>query len=95
MQIRPIRNQVVLEVIKPVKEEVSQGGILLPTQAQENERPTKGKFIDAGQEVTEELRNVKVGDTLLFGKNARGETFKDQGIEYVIMNDEYILGVVI
>lgn len=83
-------------VVKPIAgEEKTAGGIILPDTAQEKPMRAKvlsvgpGRVLDNGKTVKLE---VKVGDTVLFGKYG-GTEVKVEGEEYVILQEREILGI--
>jgi chaperonin GroES len=92
--IKPLNDKVLLE-----RTEASQktaGGILLPDTAKE--KPTEGRVVATGDGRVNDkgvriALNVKVGDRVLFGSYA-GTTVKDQGKEYLILDESEILAVV-
>ncbi len=95
MKIRPLQDRV---LVKRIEEELekTKGGIIIPDTAKE--KPQQGKVIAAGKgKVNEDGKvtplDVKVGDTILFGKYA-GSEIKLDGEEYLIMREEDILGIV-
>lgn len=82
-------------LVKPnAAEEKSAGGIIIPDTAKE--KPQKGKVIAVGKgkyaEQTGNLipMNVKVGDTVLYGKYG-GTEITLQGEDYLIMRGSDIL----
>ena len=95
MKIRPLQDRV---LVKRLDEEVekTKGGIIIPDTAKE--KPQQGKVIAVGKgkqnddgKVTP--LDVKVGDTILFGKYS-GSEIKLDGEEHLILREEDILGVV-
>jgi len=91
MKLVPLDDRVVLERLEA--EEKTQGGIVLPDTAKE--KPQKGKVIAAGpgrllDDGTRAAMEVKVGDTVLFGKYAGTEVTIDRR-EYVIMKESELL----
>ncbi|MCX8033695.1 MAG: co-chaperone GroES [Thermodesulfovibrio sp.] len=86
MKIKPLKDRV---VVKYSSEELEKtpGGIYVPDVAKE--KPQKGTVIEIGSEVKE----VKVGDTVLFDKYA-GSKIKVDDVEYLIIKEEEILGIV-
>jgi chaperonin GroES len=77
-------------------EEKTPGGIILPDTAKE--KPQQGKIIAVGQgKRTDDGKiiplQLKEGDTILFGKYS-GTEIKIDGIEYLIMREEDVLGIV-
>lgn len=86
MKIKPLKDRV---VVKYSSEELEKtpGGIYVPDVAKE--KPQKGEVIAIGSEVKE----VKIGDSVLFDKYA-GSKIKVNDVEYLIIKEEEILGVV-
>ena len=71
-------------------------GNLIPDAA--TEKPDQGEIIAVGKgKVADDGKlvamSVKVGDKVLFGKYA-GQTFKMDGVEYMTMREDDIIGVV-
>jgi chaperonin GroES len=93
MKIRPLHDRV---VVKRVEEErTSAGGIVIPDSA--TEKPQKGEVIAVGNGKINEngdvrALDVKVGDTVLFGKYS-GTEVKELGEGVLVMKEEDILGV--
>jgi chaperonin GroES len=95
MKIRPLQDRV---LVKRIEDEVekTKGGIIIPDTAKE--KPQQGKVIATGKgKVNDDGKvtplDVKVGDTILFGKYS-GSEIKVDGEEHLIMREEDILGVV-
>jgi chaperonin GroES len=95
MKIRPLQDRV---LVKRIEDEVekTKGGIIIPDTAKE--KPQQGKVMAVGKgRVNDEGKvtplDVKVGDTILFGKYS-GSEIKIDGDEHLIMREEDILGVV-
>jgi chaperonin GroES len=86
MKIRPLKDRV---VVKYSDEEVERtaGGIYVPDVAKE--KPQKGTVDAVGSEVKE----VKVGDTVLFDKYS-GSKVKVNDTEYLIVKEEDLLGII-
>ena len=94
MNIRPLQDRV---IIKRMEEETtSAGGILIPDSA--TEKPIRGevtavgpgKVLDNGEK---RPLDVKVGDTVLFGKYSGTEVKLDDE-ELLVMREEDIMGVI-
>ncbi len=94
MNIRPLQDRV---IVKRMEEETtSSGGIVLPDSA--TEKPIRGeviavgpgKILDSGEKRPLE---VKVGDTVLFGKYSGTEVKLDEE-ELLVMREEDIMGVI-
>lgn len=95
MNIRPLQDRIIVERVE--EETTTAGGIIIPDTVSK-EKPQEGKVVAAGKgKVTPEGKvlplDVKVGDLVLFGKYA-GSEIKVDGIEYLIMREDDILGVV-
>jgi len=92
--IRPLGERV---LVKPLpSEEKTKGGIVLPDTAKEKPQEGEviavgsGKLLDNGQRVPIDL---KPGDKILFSKYA-GNEVKIDDVEYLIMRESDILGVI-
>jgi chaperonin GroES len=95
MKIRPLQDRVLVKRLGDELEK-TKGGIIIPDTAKE--KPQQGKVIAAGKgKVNDDGRvtplDVKVGDTILFGKYS-GSEIKIDGEEHLIMREDDILGVV-
>lgn len=94
MKIRPLHDRVL--VMRSEEERKSAGGIVIPDSA--TEKPSKGKIVAVGKgKILEngEIRplDVKVGDIVLFGKYS-GTEVKIDGVDYLVMREEDIMGVI-
>ena len=94
MKVKPLADRV---LVKPEEEEeVKKGGIIIPDTAKEKPQQGKivavgpGKLSETGQRIAPD---VKVGDTILYGKYSGNEVSVD-GEEYLIMREGDILAVV-
>ena len=95
MRFRPLHDRVVIQRIEA--EAKSAGGIIIPDTAQE--KPQQGKVSAVGPGGRDESGklvpiDVKVGDRILFGKWS-GTEVKIDGVEYLIMKESDIMGVLI
>jgi chaperonin GroES len=95
MKIRPLQDRVLVKRLEETVEK-TKGGIIIPDTAKE--KPQQGKVIAVGKgRVNDEGKvtplDVRVGDTILFGKYS-GSEIKLDGEEHLIMREEDILGVV-
>lgn len=94
MKIRPLDDRVVIEPNEA--EEKTAGGIVLPDTAKEKPMIGKvvaigdGKLLDSGKRGT---MSVKKGDSVIFGKYS-GSDIEVDGVEYKIMRETEILGIV-
>lgn len=98
MNIKPLGNRVVVQLIK--QKTTSASGIILTTE-EKNEQAmgkiiTMGKGADVDGEIELKDLEVKVGDTVLFGRYA-GEEVKDESDSetvYKILSSKDILAVI-
>jgi chaperonin GroES len=93
MRFRPLHDRVVVKRIEA--EAKSPGGIIIPDTAKE--KPQEGEVIavgPGGRDQSGKLTpiDVKVGNRVLFGKWS-GTEIKLDGVEYLIMKETDILGV--
>jgi chaperonin GroES len=91
---RPLHDRVIVKRLE--SETKTASGILLPDAVAE--KPEQGEILAVGNgKVLENgsvrALEVKVGDRVLFGKYA-GQTFKDSGVELLVMREEDILAIV-
>lgn len=94
MKLRPLHDRVVVKRVE--EEKKSAGGIFIPDSAAE--KPQRGKVLAVGKGKTNEqgdLRplDVKVGDTVLFGKYS-GSEIKWDGDDVLMMREDDILAVI-
>ena len=93
MKFRPLHDRV---VVKPIDaEDKSAGGIIIPDTAKE--KPSQGEIIAVGPGGRDEAGklvplDVQVGNRVLFGKWS-GTEVKIDGVEYLIMKESDIMGV--
>ena len=93
MHFRPLHDRVVVKRIEA--EEKTAGGIIIPDTAKE--KPQQGEVISVGPGGRDESGkliplDVQVGDRVLFGKWS-GTEVKLDGVEYLIMKESDIMGV--
>lgn len=94
MLIRPLGERVVVKATPT--EERTKSGIVLPDTAKEKPQEGEviavgsGRLLETGQRVPIDL---KVGDKILFSKYA-GNEVKINDVEYLIMREADILGVI-
>jgi len=94
MKFRPLRDRVLVEYTD--EPEKSSGGIYIPDTAKE--KPQKGKVISVGPgKKTDDGKlqkmDVKPGDAVLFD-NYSGSKIKMDNKDYLIINDDDILGII-
>jgi chaperonin GroES len=93
MKFRPLYDRVVVKRID--EKDTTRSGIVIPDSAKEKPQQGevmaigKGKRLDDGKMVD---LDVKVGDRVLFGKYS-GNEIKLDGIEYIIMREDDVLGI--
>jgi len=93
MKIRPLQDRVVIKRLE--EERTSAGGIVIPDTA--TEKPIRGKVVAVGPgKVLDNGQkrpvDVKVGDTVLFGKYS-GTEVKINNEEYLVIREDDIMGV--
>jgi chaperonin GroES len=92
-KIKPLGDRVLLQIIE--EEVQKQGALYIPDTAKE--KPQQGKVAAVGSGRYEDGKlvplDVKVGDTVLFGKYA-GTEVKSEGQEYLIVRESDILAVI-
>ena len=93
MKFRPLHDRVVVKRIDA--EEKSAGGIIIPDSAKE--KPSQGEVIAVGPGGRDESGklvplDVEVGNRVLFG-TCSGTEVKIDGVEYLIMKESDIMGV--
>jgi len=93
MKLRPLQDRILVQREK--EDEKTKGGIIIPDTAKE--KPIEGTVIAAGNGKRSEkgmrvVLDVKKGDRILFGKYS-GTEVKIEGVEYLIMREDDVLGV--
>ena len=94
MNLRPLHDRVIVKRME--EERMSAGGIVIPDSA--TEKPVRGevlaigngKILDNGEK---RALDIKVGDTILFGKYS-GTEVKVDGDELLVMREEDIMAVI-
>ena len=94
MKLRPLGDRVVVKALE--QKEVKKGGIIIPDTAKE--KPQEGEVIAVGKGKTTDdgkliAMDVKVGDKILYGKYS-GTEIKINDVEYLIMKEEDVFGIV-
>jgi chaperonin GroES len=93
MNIRPLHDRLVVKRIEESENVVN--GIYIPDSAKEKPQQGevvavgKGKRLEDGKVVA---LDVQAGDRILFGKYS-GSEYKLDGVEYLIMREDEVLGV--
>ena len=86
MNFKPLGDRLLVQRIEEANTTAS--GIIIPDNAKE--KPSKGKVIAVGSEV----EDIKVDDTVVFGKYSGNEIILD-GTEYLIMESSDIFGLLV
>ncbi|OQX59726.1 MAG: co-chaperone GroES [Helicobacteraceae bacterium 4484_230] len=85
MNFKPLGDRVLAERVEDATTTAS--GIIIPDNAKE--KPSQGKIVA----VSEDVENIKVGDTVVFGKYSGNELTLD-GTEYLILEADEIFGII-
>ena len=94
MRFRPLHDRVV--VTRVDADDKTAGGIIIPDTAKE--KPSQGEVVSVGPGGRDEAGKIipidlVVGDRVLFGKWS-GMEVKIEGVEYLIMKESDIMGVI-
>ncbi len=94
MTFRPLHDRILVRRIEA--EQKTAGGIIIPDTAKE--KPSEGEVIAVGPGARDDSGkliplDVKVGDRILFGKWS-GTEVKIDGVDYLIMKESDVLGVI-
>ena len=94
MAFRPLHDRVLVRRIEA--EEKTAGGIIIPDSAKE--KPSEGEIVAIGPGGRDEAGklipiDLKVGDTVLFGKWS-GTEVKIDGEDLIIMKESDIMGII-
>ena len=89
MALKTVLNKIIVEAVEA--ETVTKGGIIIPDTAQE--KPQEGIVIATGNGKSDEPMEVKIGDTILFGKYAGTEVHFDDK-KYLVMNQSDVLAII-
>ena len=88
--LKPVRNNILLEVPPKKKEEVSKGGIVMVTKEAPEELPF---FIIAAKGI-DCVTEASIGDRVLIGGNVYGlKKIPYEDKEYIIVSEESILAI--
>ncbi|MBZ5605213.1 MAG: co-chaperone GroES [Acidobacteriia bacterium] len=93
MNIRPLHDRIVVKRVE--EDETKVGGLFIPDSAKE--KPQKGEVVAVGKGKRGDdgkliPLDVQAGDKILFGKYS-GSDIKMDGVEYLIMREDEVLGV--
>jgi len=89
MKIKPLSDRVLIQ--PAAAEEKTSGGLFIPDNAKE--KPLKGKVVAVGPGTSEVKMEVKVGDTVLYGKYS-GTEINIDSTDYIIMFQKDILAII-
>ena len=95
MKIRPLSDRIVVKRL--ASEGKTKGGLIIPDTAKE--KPVQGTVVAVGNgkvhgDGSVRAPDVKVGDTVLFGKYS-GTEIKLEGEGHIILREDDVLGVAI
>lgn len=93
VNVTPLNDRILVRRVD--EQEKTAGGLIIPDSAKE--KPQKGEIVAAGKGKTSEEGKkipleVKIGDKILFGKYS-GTELKLDGVEYLMMREEDVLGI--
>ena len=94
MKLRPLHDRIIVKRLE--EERKSAGGIVIPDTAAE--KPSMGEVVAVGPGKTDDNgklipMGVKVGEKILFGTYS-GQEFKMDGVDYLHMREDDVIGVV-
>ena len=94
MKLRPLHDRVIVKRME--EERMSAGGIVIPDSAAE--KPSRGSVVAIGngkilENGDKRALDIKVGDTVLFGKYS-GTEVKVDGDELLVMREEDIMAII-
>ena len=84
MKVKPIGERLLVEP-KDETEDTSEGGIIIPEMAKE--KPRIGVIKAVGQLDVD----LKVGDTIMYGKFAGADSIAVDGVECIIMDISHVM----
>jgi chaperonin GroES len=93
MNIRPLQDRIVVKRVE--KDATTKGGIIIPDTAKE--KPIEGEVVAVGngrvlKDGSVRPLEVKVGNTVLFGKYS-GTEVKLDGVEHLILKEDDVLAI--
>ena len=93
MKLRPLHDRVIVKRLE--EEKKSAGGIIIPDNAAE--KPVKGEILAVGPGKKDDngkniALDLKVGDTVLFGKYS-GSEVKVDGEDLLVMREDDVIAV--
>lgn len=88
VNIRPLGTRIVVEVA--AAEVKTASGLIIPDSAKE--KPQRGVVVAVGNGVKDEAMELKVGDTILYGKYA-GTEIQIDGKDYLMMKQSDVFAI--
>ena len=88
INFKPLADRVLVE--PEAAEEKTASGIIIPDTAKE--KPQRGKIVAVGAGTSDHKMNVKVGDSILYGKYS-GTEITYEGKDLLIMRESDILAI--
>ena len=94
MKFRPLHDRILVKRVQ--SEEKTAGGIIIPDNVKE--KPMEGLVVAVGLGKRQDDGNlvkpdVKVGETVLFGRYS-GSEIKIDGTEHIVMREDDLLGII-
>lgn len=94
VNVRPLNDRILVKRVE--EDQTTKGGIIIPDSAKQ--KPQRGEVVAAGEgRIIEGGKkiplDVKVGDTILFGRFS-GTEIELNGVEYLMMKEDDILGII-
>ncbi|PKO99535.1 MAG: co-chaperone GroES [Bacteroidetes bacterium HGW-Bacteroidetes-8] len=89
MNIKPLADRVLIEPKEAETKTAS--GLYIPDTAKE--KPQEGRVVAAGNGKKDEPMELKIGDTVLYGKYS-GTEINVEGKEYLMMRQSDVLAVI-
>lgn len=82
--VQPLNDRVLVKRLE--EENKTAAGIIIPDNSKE--KPAQGEVVAVGKKA----EDLKAGDKVIFGKYS-GQEVKVEGVEYLIMKEEDIFGI--
>ncbi len=89
MKLKPLADRVVIQ--PKAAEQKTAGGLIIPDNSKE--KPLEGEVVAVGKGTSEIEMELKVGDSVLYGKYA-GTEITFEGQEYLIMRQSDVLAII-
>ena len=85
MNVKPLKDRLFVKYLE--EDEKTPGGLYIPDTAKE--KPQRGEV----QAIGSEVKDIKVGDKILFDKYS-GSKINIDDVEYLIIKEEDVLGII-